>query len=115
MSDYKEFWEKYEKGGGERDRVLVEFVLDKSGSMSIVQDETVRSFNKYINELKADTDVDYIFSMSMFNHNYNRLFENKHINEVPEMTARVYDPDGMTALNDAVGKTINLIEYLKKA
>ena len=110
MSDYNEFWERYNQmGGGERDKVLVEFVLDRSGSMSIVRDETVRSFNRYINELKKDKDVDYIFSMSVFNHNYKRLFENKPINEVPDLTTRVYDPDGMTALNDAVGKTINLI------
>lgn len=103
------FWDEMKEGGGEKPKVLVEFVLDRSGSMSIVRDETIRSFNKYVKELKEDKCTDYVLSMSVFNHGYKRLFEKKPINDVPDLTQEAYDPDGMTALNDAVGKTINLI------
>jgi len=109
MGKKKSVWDEMKTGGGEKPKVLVEFVLDRSGSMSIVRDETIRSFNKYVQELKEDKCTDYVLSMSVFNHNYKRLFEKKPINEVPDLTQEAYDPDGMTALNDAVGKTVNLI------
>jgi len=43
MGKKKSVWDEMKTGGGEKPKVLVEFVLDRSGSMSIVRDDMFKS------------------------------------------------------------------------
>lgn len=89
---------------------LINFVLDKSGSMGSCITDTIGGFNTYIKKLKEDKKSKYLFSLTLFD----TTFENRHIavdlSAVPELTLKTYVPSGMTALYDAIGKTVAAVE-----
>jgi uncharacterized protein YegL len=90
-------------------KVIVSFVLDSSGSMGIVRDETIQGVNKYINELKKDSATDYSFSLLTFGKEFTTVYESVPINQVREITKESYIPDGFTPLYDAVGRAIKAV------
>lgn len=90
--------------------VLINFVLDKSGSMGSCITDTIGGFNTYIGKLKDDKKAKYKFSLTLFD----TAFENRHVavalTDVPELTTKTYVPGGMTALYDAIGKAVGEVE-----
>lgn len=84
----------------------IHFVLDKSGSMEIVQDSTVSGFNEYIQTLKNDKKSEYNLTLTLFDTEIVTKHVNKPLKEVKKLTKKTYIPDGMTALYDAVCMTI---------
>jgi hypothetical protein len=93
----------------EKQRMLVNIILDKSGSMYSAAKDTIGGFNQYINKLKEEKDVDYSVSLTMFDTVFDIKYVNKPINDVPLLDATTYVPNGNTALLDAVGKTVQEI------
>lgn len=91
-------------------KVLINFVLDKSGSMATCLDDTIGGFNTYIGELKKDTKSQYHFSLTLFD----TRFETRHVainlSGVPDLTKQNYVPGGGTALLDAIGRTVSAVE-----
>jgi hypothetical protein len=89
-----------------KDLCEVVFILDRSGSMGIIKNDTVGNFNSFIEEQKkllGDCD----FSLVLFDHEYNLLINKKNIYNVENLTDKTYVPRGNTALLDAIGRTIN--------
>ena len=85
-------------------------ILDMSGSMSHLTDDTIGGFNTLIaDQGKDDVDV----TLVLFNDKYQKVFEKVPVGEVPELTREVYRAMGMTALLDAIGKTVNEFETEK--
>jgi hypothetical protein len=97
---------------GKRDmknKALVNVILDKSGSMSMDTDNVIGAFNSFFDEFKKDSNVDYKVTLTLFDTQVYIPYSNKPIGEMPKLDRRVYDPSGMTALYDAIGKTITEI------
>lgn len=91
----------------DKKNVLVNFILDKSGSMQGIKDATISGVNEYINNLKRDETINYSFSLTLFDENVIKVHINAPLSSVTDLTADEYKPDGMTALYDAVCQTIN--------
>lgn len=91
-------------------KTIVTFILDKSGSMGSCVDATISGYNEYIGTLKKDTKSAYDFSLTLFDTEVEARHIAVPIGEVPELTHKTYRPDGMTALYDAVMKTVNSVE-----
>ena len=87
-------------------KVKVKIVLDESGSMGAVINDTIGGFNTYINKLKEDG-VDYEVSLTKFSNTASVIYVDKPIGDVEELNRDTYSPNGLTALLDAVGKTIS--------
>ena len=98
------------KAAAKSGSTLINFVLDKSGSMGTCLTDTIGGFNTYIQKLKEDKKSKYLFSLTLFD----TSFENRHVaidlSAVPELTTSTYVPGGMTALYDAIGKTVSAVE-----
>jgi uncharacterized protein YegL len=80
------------------------FLLDRSGSMSGLENETIRGFNSFIENQRrfsGETKVSCI----LFDDVYEMLWSNKDIKNVC-LTGEEYFVRGSTALLDAIGKTI---------
>lgn len=80
-------------------------ILDRSGSMRAVKDDTeggLRSFLDTQTEAPGQTTV----SLYQFDDQYEAVYENKPLTDVPPFKLR---PRGMTALLDAVGRTITAL------
>lgn len=82
------------------------FVMDKSGSMWNLRHDTIGGFNKYLEEQKKITEGDAIVSCYMFNTNVDKVFLKKRIEDTKNITTDDYDPEGCTALYDAIGLAI---------
>lgn len=78
------------------------FVLDRSGSMEHLTQETIGGFNSLINKQKKDNET-YVTTV-LFDDYYELLHDHLPINSVPRLTDTEYYARGCTALLDAVGE-----------
>lgn len=88
----------------------VVFILDRSGSMSGSEDDTIGGYNSYINKNK---DYNYKVTTILFNDKYQMLYERVDIKDVKKLTDKEYFTNGSTALLDAIGRSINYIDSKK--
>lgn len=82
------------------------FVLDMSGSMSLLTEETISGYNTMIADQKKE-DSEAIVATVLFDDRYIMIHDGVNIKEVSDMTTAQYMPRGSTAMLDAIGKTIN--------
>ena len=80
-------------------------VLDRSGSMQSIKNETISGFNSFVNEQRK---LDYHSSLTLvqFDDRYQIDYESVDIKKVQELNTDTFVPRGLTALLDAIGKTI---------
>ena len=83
-------------------------VLDRSGSMRSIMSDAIGGLNSFITEQKK-LEGDATITMALFDNGYDIIHENVDINDVAEITSEVYYPRGMTALYDAIGKTVTSV------
>lgn len=92
----------------------ISFIVDRSGSMAGKESDTIGGFNSLIVDQKKIPGKCTI-SFHQFDHEYITTFDTVTLSAVRELTQHDYTPRGMTALYDAIGKTINLLgESLRK-
>lgn len=84
------------------------FILDESGSMWHLTDDTIGGFNSYLEEQKRHEGEAYITTV-LFSTDYKVIHDHVDIKEVSPLTDKQYSPCGCTALLDAIGKTINSV------
>lgn len=82
------------------------FILDRSGSMYSLEKETIGGFNSFVNQQRKEDGAAKLTTV-LFDDRYEILHNGIDINEVPELTNKEYYSRGMTAMLDAIGKTIN--------
>lgn len=91
---------------------LVNFILDKSGSMDSVVDATISGFNEYVKTLKKDGNK-YEFTLTLFDTMIEVPIKGEAISQVPDLDREKYKPSGGTALYDAVCTTIKGVKEKK--
>ncbi|SMO51423.1 vWA domain-containing protein [Fodinibius sediminis] len=83
-------------------------VIDKSGSMAAIKDDAIGGFNSFIAEQrKYDRDASVTFAL--FDDRYQLVCNGRDIRGMEALTEETYRPSGMTALLDAVGRTIDRV------
>lgn len=96
--------------GSKKGRVFVNIVLDESGSMYNVADDTTGALQQYVDELRKDGN-DYRLSVTKFNTFAQTVIENQRIASLTKFANTLnYRPNGGTALYDAIGKSIRSID-----
>ena len=85
------------------------FVMDRSGSMSGSESDTIGGFNSFIQREKEKGFNTHVTTV-LFDDQYEVLYKRKSIDEVAELTENEYWVRGCTALLDAIGKTINTLD-----
>ncbi|NLJ23911.1 MAG: VWA domain-containing protein [Firmicutes bacterium] len=84
------------------------FILDKSGSMSGLETDTIGGYNSMLEKQKVVEGECYITTV-LFDNNYELLHDRIDIRAVSPITENEYQVGGSTALLDAIGRTINKI------
>ena len=92
----------------QRDLTEVIFILDRSGSMSGLEADTIGGFNSLLEKQKREAGS-AIISTVLFDHEIQVLHDRKDIRRVAPMTEREYFVRGSTALLDAIGGAIRHI------
>ena len=90
-------------------KIDVVFILDRSGSMSGSEEHTISSFNEYLEKEKKNKFNTKITTV-LFDHDYEYLHERVDVSKVKPLTREDYYVRGCTALYDALGNTISLME-----
>lgn len=102
------------KGGSTLKNVTeIVFILDRSGSMSGLEADTIGGFNSTLNQNK-NTEGDALVSTVLFDHVSEVIHDRVPIAEVPPLTENEYWVRGNTALLDAVGDAIRHIRNVHK-
>lgn len=89
------------------DYTHISLVLDRSGSMSIVRDDTIGGFNRFLEEQQA-VPGKATFTLVLFDSNSIEFKSvGADIKNIPKLTKETYVPGDYTPLYDAIGKTID--------
>ena len=91
----------------------VVFILDRSGSMSGLEKDTIGGFNSLIERQRSEPG-EALVSTVLFNDNTQVLHDRVRLDEVQPITEREYRVGGCTALLDAIGGAIHHIGNVHK-
>ena len=91
----------------------VVFILDRSGSMSGLENDTIGGFNSMIEKQKKEEGEAYI-STVLFDDKTEVLYDRVPVKKVKSMTDKQYFVRGCTALLDALGGAIHHISNIHK-
>ena len=92
-------------------RTAVGVVLDRSGSMSSVLNDTIGGFNTYV-ETQREADQDQVYVVTQFDTQYEVMQDGVELDDVITLSKKNYVPRGGTALLDAMGQTIHRLDAL---
>ena len=93
---------------------LYSFIIDRSGSMSGMEQMAVNGFNEHlktIRNLKIEfPKQEFLCSLTTFNHEVNTVVSAKPIDQILPIELGQYAPEGTTALLDAIGGNIHEVK-----
>ena len=89
------------------------FILDRSGSMSGLEEDTIGGFNAMLQKQKKENGEAYV-STILFDNVSEVLHDRIKLKDVPKMTDEEYTVRGCTALMDAIGGAIRHIGNIHK-
>ena len=89
------------------------FILDRSGSMSGLESDTIGGFNAMIEKQKKQAG-EALVSTILFDHESVVLHDRQPLESIAPMTDRDYTVRGCTALLDAVGDAVHHIKNVHK-
>jgi hypothetical protein len=95
-------------------KTIYHFVVDQSGSMAGLENQTIEGFNtqlKTIKKLKEEfPQNDYIVSVTYFENEVFDVIRFGKVEDIPLLNRENYNPGSSTSLLDAIGQTIYSIE-----
>ena len=83
-------------------------LVDRSGSMQSILDDAIGGFNTFLAAQQRQPGEAKL-SLILFDHEYQIVHQAVDIQQVKPLDRETYVPRGMTALLDAVGKTIDVV------
>lgn len=86
------------------------FLLDRSGSMGGLEDDTIGGYNSYLDKQRGK---DVLVTTILFDDQYEVVNNREKIDKVKNLDNKTYFVRGSTALLDAIGKTINSLDSKK--
>lgn len=89
------------------------FILDRSGSMSGLEADTVGGFNSMI-EKQKNAEGEALVSTLLFDNSSKVIHDRVNVKEIKPMTEKEYTVGGCTALLDAIGSAIHHIGNVHK-
>lgn len=95
-----------------KEKAYISIVLDESGSMMSAYQQTINGFNEQIQSIKENltANIETLVTLITFNGSFRTQFVNVPADQVKELDTLTYKPSGMTALYDAMGEAINILE-----
>ena len=89
------------------------FILDRSGSMAGLEDDTIGGFNAMLEKQKKEPG-EALLSAVLFDHCSEVVYDRVDLQKIEPMTDKQYFVRGSTALLDAIGGAVHHIENVHK-
>lgn len=96
-----------------KDLTELVFILDCSGSMCALTQDTIGGFNSMIEKQKKE-EGEALISLVLFDSESRVIFDRVPVSEVPPLTEKEYIARGCTALIDALGSSVHHIGNVHK-
>lgn len=96
-----------------KDLTELVFILDRSGSMSGLETDTIGGFNSMIAKQKKEPGEAFV-STVLFDSYSEVIHDRLKLENVPALTEKEYQVCGCTALLDAIGGAIHHIANIRK-
>ena len=96
-----------------KDLTELVFIIDRSGSMSGLESDTIGGFNSMIRKQKQ-AEGEALISTVLFDNESEVLHDHVNVKDIQPMTEHDYTVRGTTALIDAIGKAIHHIGNVHK-
>lgn len=96
-----------------KDLTELVFILDRSGSMSGLESDTIGGFNSMLQKQK-EAEGEAVVTTVLFDDKYELLHDRINIQGVKPITDKEYFTRGYTAMLDAIGQTIHKIGTVQK-
>lgn len=96
-----------------KDLTELVFILDRSGSMSGLESDTIGGYNAMLAKQKKEPG-EAVITTVLFDDRYELLHDRINLHGIVPITDKEYYVRGNTALLDAIGKTINKIGNVQK-
>jgi len=94
-------------------RIFNLIIIDESGSMQSIKKAAIDSVNETIQTIrsaqKKHEDQEHYVSLVTFNDDVKTVYECVPVDEVKELSSETYQPNGWTALYDAMGISLNAL------
>lgn len=87
---------------------LIVIILDRSGSMLSIRDDTIGGVNAFLQE-QQKLPGECLFTLIQFDDVYEIIYQNIPIKEAKYLDQKTFVPRGSTALLDAMGRTIDMV------
>ena len=87
------------------------FILDRSGSMSGLEKDTIGGFNSLIEKQKKESGEASVTTV-LFNDSMEIIHDHINIQNINKLTEKEYYVFGCTALLDSIGYTINHVKHI---
>jgi hypothetical protein len=95
-----------------KDYTHITVVLDRTGSMESIRDDTIGGFNAFLSKQKEEAGTATMTLVQFDTQDpYEVIHHFKPIAEVTELTRETYVPRASTPLLDAMGRAINDLEH----
>ena len=89
----------------------ISIILDRTGSMESIRDDTIGGFNAFLNAQKAEPGLATLTLVQFDSQDpYEIVHRFKPLPEIPELTRETFVPRASTPLLDAMGRGINDLE-----
>jgi hypothetical protein len=89
----------------------ISVILDRTGSMESIRDDTIGGFNAFVNAQKAEPGLASLTLVQFDSQDpYEIVHRFKPLVEVPELTRETFVPRATTPLLDAIGRGVNDLE-----
>lgn len=95
-------------------KTLIIVILDESGSMSSKKSDIIGGFNGFLDEQKAIKEDEANFYLIKFNTRTTVIHKGIPVSDVPNFSTESYQPNGNTALYDAIAEGVGIGEKNKK-
>lgn len=89
------------------------FILDRSGSMAGLEQDTIGGFNSMLEKQKKESGECFVTTI-LFDHEILTLHDRIRLSDVEPLTDKDYAVRGCTALIDAIGSTVNRVESIHR-
>ena len=96
-----------------KDLTELVFILDRSGSMSGLEQDTIGGYNSLLEKQKGEPGAATVTTV-LFDDKYELLHDRINLQGVAPITSRDYFVRGSTALLDAIGRTVDKIKNVQE-
>ncbi len=94
------------------DYTHIAVILDRTGSMESIRDDTIGGFNAFLNEQKGEPGTASLTLVQFDSQDpYEVIHRFREIKAVPELSRETFVPRASTPLLDAIGRGINDLEH----